>query len=283
MGVGPHVPGQRPAVPVPRVADDADACWRARPSSVELGTGILVLPLRSAAVLAKTAATLDIIADGRLTLGMAVGWYEREFDACGVPVQAAGADLRGEPRAAEGVLDRRARQRRGARDPVPQRDHAAPPAPRPGRGCWSAATSTACSGASARSPTAGSPTSTSRTPFRPRWQRIREHAEAAGRDPDELDNVAQLPLCIGGLVRGRRPARAPVHRRLLRPAGLERVDGRERDPRHAGAVRRADRRQAAAGVQHICLVPYGYEHEQVERFAAEVMPLVADLRVGRPR
>src|SRR4051812_42329940 len=58
--------------------------------TVELGTGILVLPLRDAAVLAKTAATLDRVADGRLTLGMAVGWYEREFDACGVPFRRRG-------------------------------------------------------------------------------------------------------------------------------------------------------------------------------------------------
>jgi alkanesulfonate monooxygenase SsuD/methylene tetrahydromethanopterin reductase-like flavin-dependent oxidoreductase (luciferase family) len=58
---------------------------------VELGTGILVLPLRDAAVLAKTAATLELISNGRLTLGMAVGWYEREFDACGVPFKRRGA------------------------------------------------------------------------------------------------------------------------------------------------------------------------------------------------
>ena len=61
---------------------------------VELGTGVLVLPLRNAAVLAKTAATVDIISQGRLTLGMAVGWYEREFDACGVPFGSGGGSLR---------------------------------------------------------------------------------------------------------------------------------------------------------------------------------------------
>ena len=32
---------------------------------------------------------------------------------------------------------------------------------------------------------------------------------------------------------------------------------------------------AAAGVQHICLVPVDYELEQVERFAAEVQPLLS--------
>ena len=33
-------------------------------------------------------------------------------------------------------------------------------------------------------------------------------------------------------------------------------------------------------MQHICLVPCDYETEQVERFAAEVMPLVSELAVG---
>ena len=37
--------------------------------------------------------------------------------------------------------------------------------------------------------------------------------------------------------------------------------------------------QASVGVQHICLVPCDYEQEQVERFAAEVMPLVSGLAV----
>jgi alkanesulfonate monooxygenase SsuD/methylene tetrahydromethanopterin reductase-like flavin-dependent oxidoreductase (luciferase family) len=58
--------------------------------SVELGTAVLILPLRGAAVLAKTTASLDIISRGRLTLGLAGGWYEREFDACGVPFKQRG-------------------------------------------------------------------------------------------------------------------------------------------------------------------------------------------------
>ena len=29
-------------------------------------------------------------------------------------------------------------------------------------------------------------------------------------------------------------------------------------------------------MQEICLIPHGYEQEQVERFAAEVRPLLAD-------
>nr|MDP6619330.1 LLM class flavin-dependent oxidoreductase [Nitrospinota bacterium] len=54
-------------------------------TKIKLGTGVLVLPLRNPAVLAKETATLDIISKGRLILGLASGWYAREFDAVGIP------------------------------------------------------------------------------------------------------------------------------------------------------------------------------------------------------
>ena len=46
----------------------------ARTTRIKLGTGVLVLPLRNPVVLAKELASLDLIADGRLLLGMASGW-----------------------------------------------------------------------------------------------------------------------------------------------------------------------------------------------------------------
>lgn len=58
--------------------------------TINLATGILILPQRNPVVLAKELATLDRMSDGRMHLGVGVGWLEEEFDAIGVPFAERG-------------------------------------------------------------------------------------------------------------------------------------------------------------------------------------------------
>ncbi len=57
---------------------------------IRLMTTILLAPLRSAALLAKQAASLDAISGGRFTLGMGVGAREDDFQAASVPFHRRG-------------------------------------------------------------------------------------------------------------------------------------------------------------------------------------------------
>jgi probable F420-dependent oxidoreductase len=62
-------------------------------SRIELAPSALIVPLRPAALLAKAAATLDVLSAGRLVLGAGVGWNEDEFAAVGVPFAGRGARM----------------------------------------------------------------------------------------------------------------------------------------------------------------------------------------------
>lgn len=63
----------------------------AHTSRVQLGTGVLILPLRNPLILAKQVASLDALSEGRVILGVGVGYVREEFDAIGVPFETRGA------------------------------------------------------------------------------------------------------------------------------------------------------------------------------------------------
>jgi alkanesulfonate monooxygenase SsuD/methylene tetrahydromethanopterin reductase-like flavin-dependent oxidoreductase (luciferase family) len=52
---------------------------------------VLVLPLRPPVLLAKMLGTLDLMSGGRLIVGAAGGWLEKEFEALSVPFAERGA------------------------------------------------------------------------------------------------------------------------------------------------------------------------------------------------
>jgi len=244
--------------------------------TMTLGTGILVLPIRDPALFAKQAATLNEVSGGRLSLGLAAGWYEREFAATGTPYRKRGQlfernleicyrlwsddEVNGE------WDDRRFRRVRM----LPK------PAPRP-QVLIGGYVDRVLRRVATRSDgwlTYFYPAEA----FARSWAKIREFAAEAGRDPDELTNVAQLPICIDSSFEAADSK--------IGPWLAECFDTPEwSDATPQSAIRGTPEQCAeqlaahiAVGVRHIALVPYHYQIEQVERFTAEVLPLLQDAR-----
>jgi probable F420-dependent oxidoreductase len=61
--------------------------------SVKLGTSVVIAPLHSPAVLAKRVSTIDNLSDGRMILGLGIGWQREEYEAVGAPFRQRGARL----------------------------------------------------------------------------------------------------------------------------------------------------------------------------------------------
>ena len=72
-----NVPIPDPVLPLAFVA--------AVTKTLRLGTGVMILPQRHPAYVAKEMATLDVLSGGRAMLGVGIGWLREEFETLGVP------------------------------------------------------------------------------------------------------------------------------------------------------------------------------------------------------
>jgi probable F420-dependent oxidoreductase len=63
----------------------------ARTSRIRLGVALVNLPFVSPALLAKQAASVDVLSGGRLDLGLGIGWLPEEFTASGASTARRGA------------------------------------------------------------------------------------------------------------------------------------------------------------------------------------------------
>jgi probable F420-dependent oxidoreductase len=241
----------------------------ARTTKIKLGTGVLVLPLRNPVVLAKELSSLDLVAQGRLLLGMASGWYKREFDAVGVPFRERGR-----------IMDRNLEilRRLWTEEQV---DGEYPPhvlrgsnmSPKPPRlppiliGGY-------VDRVLKRAALNGGWLTYFYTPqgFAQSWAKVCGFATEAGMDPAALRNANQLPIYVGS------------SREAVEPAMLEWL-GQEWDyaawsesTKAAAIIGTVDecvaqlRAQLAVGVQKLIFIPYHYQPDQVEIIARDIVP-----------
>src|SRR3954451_10320303 len=58
---------------------------------LQFATGVIVLPQRPTALVARQAADLDLLSGGRLRLGVGIGWNHVEYEALGQDFRTRGA------------------------------------------------------------------------------------------------------------------------------------------------------------------------------------------------
>jgi len=165
-------------------------------TGLEMVSDILVLPQRQTAVVAKQAATVDVLLDGRLRLGVGIGWNKVEYDSLGVDFGTRARRFEEQIALMRRLWAEPSVHHEGPFDRIDR----AGIAPRPARGtipvwigCGDAPTALERVGRLADGwiphPALGDGARLAAA-----WRTVREAAERAGRDPDAIGLQGQVRL-----------------------------------------------------------------------------------------
>jgi alkanesulfonate monooxygenase len=264
LGVEPHFP----------IIDSLSllTAVAARTSTIKIGTGILVLPLRNPLVLAKQLSSIDQISQGRLMMGMASGWYKREFDAVGIPFEKRGKIMDQNLE----IMKRLWSEDMVAGEYPPHNLRNAVMFPKPYQqprpplligGYVDRVLKRAALGGDGWLTYFYTPEG-----FTKSWDKIRNFAEEGGRDPDTLANCNQLPIMVGN---SRAEVEGPMMEWLNAEWDFAGWSDSTTDSAIMGTPEECVEQLQAhldVGVQKIIFVPYKYEREQVNTIARDILP-----------
>lgn len=263
LGVNPHFP----------IIDSLSllTAVAARTSKIKLGTGILVLPLRNPLVLAKQLSSMDQISNGRLVLGMASGWYKREFDAVGIDFHKRGKIMDQNLE----ILNRLWTEDQVSGDYPPHDMKNSVMFPKPVTkprppiligGYVDAVLKRAALRSDGWLTYFYTPEG-----FAEDWAKVRGFAEEGGKDPDTLISTNQLPIIVGE----RSKVEAEMNEWLATEWDFASWSKSTPDSAIIGTVDECVEQLQAhedTGVDRIIFVPYKYRDDQVEAIAKEIMP-----------
>lgn len=252
------------------------SAFAARTSRITLGTSILLLPLRHPMAVAKSFATLDVLAGGRTVFGIGVGGENpAEFEACSIPFGERGARtdeaievirrLWSEPNVT--FAGRFARFSDVRLEPRPVQPGGPP--------IWVGGRSPAALRRAARLGDGWLPYLIDPDQYRSGWERIQAEARDAGRD---LSNFMPAHLVFTYLDDDLDAARQMAARRLGRAyrQPFEELVDRYCALGPPETFQRKLEEFVAAGARHIILspvCPYDEVIGQLARYAGEILPL----------
>jgi probable F420-dependent oxidoreductase len=151
---------------------------------VLLGTSVYLLALRNPLLAARQAVSLDRLSDGRLVLGVGVGWLESEFAALGVPFRERGR------RTDEAIAVLKASCGPDGAGFLPK------PVQRPHPPLWIGGRSDAAVRRAARAGDAWHPSHLTVGELRRRIPELHAECERAGRSPDDVTVTTRRKLVL---------------------------------------------------------------------------------------
>ena len=248
---------------------------------LRIGTAVYLLPLRHPAPVAKQVATLDTISNGRVIFGVGVGGeFPLEFQLCGVPVEERGARLSEGIRVLRKLWSGEAASNDGRFYPFPEVAIDPPPAQPDGPPIWCGGRADPALRRAGRIADGWMSYVVDPERYRRSLETIAAAAAAADR---KLDRFGTSHLLFVRLDRDRESALAFAAEFLSVRYAMDFSRAAERycalgEP---AAVAEAIRAFHTVGVRHLVinvLAPESEKAAHLQRFADQVMPLLADLR-----
>jgi alkanesulfonate monooxygenase SsuD/methylene tetrahydromethanopterin reductase-like flavin-dependent oxidoreductase (luciferase family) len=244
------------------------ATLMAQTRRISFFTDVANLPLRPPAVLAKAAASLDVLSDGRFELGLGAGANQEQIASIGGPRRSPGESVDALEEAIEVIRLMWSGERIVSFEGRHYRLADAHPGPRPAHpiGIWLGAFKPRMQRLTGRKADGWIPSlgALSADELRAGNQRIDEAAEAAGRDPRQIRRVLNLQGVIG-------ESRTPPSGRL--PVGYLMGEPLAGPPRWWAETLLG---LAGDGFDTLVFWPVDPSARQVELFADEVVPLLSD-------
>jgi alkanesulfonate monooxygenase len=214
---------------------------------------------------------MDQFSGGRLIMGMASGWYKREFDAMGIPFNRRGKLMDENLE----ILKRLWTEKMVDGKYTAHDISAAVMYPKPAQPRIPILIGGYVDKVLQRAATAGDGWLTyfySPESFAKSWAKIRNFANESGKDPEQLLNASQLPIMIG-------PSKSAVRDEMMDWLNKEWDFPAHSDcSRESAIMGSVDecveqlKAHVAVGVQKIIFVPYKYRMDQVETIARDIIP-----------
>ncbi len=224
---------------------------------VSLGASVIVLPYRHPLFTARVATSIDTLSNGRLILGVGIGWMVEEFDALGVPFKARAGMSEEQLQIFNLLWSEERPSFQGRHYQFPAVAVNPRPVQQPRFPIWVGGESEAARRRAGRYADAWFSYFVKITPedLAARFGQVREFAAEAGRDPDEV----KLCCC--------RPVEVTAE-----PVPQTEEDLRGTPEQLVEALKRYE----AVGVQHMALQfmvgRWPERKEQIQRFGEEAIP-----------